>query len=89
MRCMKIAICDAADMLNASQISALLARPIVWAWRRVSSGVYGVPVRRGGRAVWVPIRAVEAHHGLRFTREQLAAVGVEIVQTEGVEDVAA
>jgi hypothetical protein len=76
-------------MLNATQIARLFGHTTSWAWRQIAAGKYGSPANRGGRAVWVPISAVEAHHRVRFTREQLAAAGVEIAQTEGVEDVAA
>jgi hypothetical protein len=67
-------------MLNATQIGRLLARPKVWAWRRVDAGRYGAPVRRGGRATWVPISSVEQAEGVRFTPEQLHLVG--IIQNE-------
>jgi hypothetical protein len=66
--------------LNASQIARLLCRSLPWAWRRIDSGRYGEPVRRGGRAVWVPIAAVEAVEGVQFTDAQLRLVGVSRIE---------
>jgi hypothetical protein len=65
-------------MLNATRIARLLCRSLPWAWRRLDAGCYGEPVRRGGRAVWVPVSAVEAAERVRFTPVQLAAAGAEI-----------
>jgi hypothetical protein len=66
-------------VLNATQIARLLCRSVPWAWRRLDTVIYGPPAHRG-RAVWVPLAAVEQAEHVRFTPVQLAAAGVEIMQ---------
>jgi hypothetical protein len=75
-------------MMNATMHAALFARPVIWSWRRIDAGLYGPPVRRGGRAVWVPLAAVEARHGVRFSPAQLRAVGIVPI-SEAIQEVAA
>jgi hypothetical protein len=75
-----VAIINTCMFVNATQIGRLMLRPVMWAHRRVAAGCYGAPLRRGGRAVWVPIAAVEEAEGIRFSSEQLRLVGIGITQ---------
>jgi hypothetical protein len=63
-------------------IGRLMLRPVMWAWRRIAAGCYGPPIRRGGKALWVPVAAVEAVEGVRFSAAALVAAGAHIPEIE-------
>jgi hypothetical protein len=77
--------------VNATIISRLMLRPVMWAHRRIVAGRYGETLYRGGRGQWVPIAAVEAAEGVTFTAAQLRAAGASIdgIENGEVEHVAA
>ena len=64
--------------VNATMISRLMLRPVMWAHRRIAAGRYGPGFRRNGRGQWVPLAAVEAAEHVQFTAVQLAAAGVPV-----------
>jgi hypothetical protein len=69
-------------LVSAPTIARLLARPRLWANRRVQAGRYGPVIHRGGNAHFVHLDRVEAAEGRTFPVEQLLAAGVSIWQPE-------
>jgi hypothetical protein len=72
----------AGMVVNATIISRLMLRPVMWAHRRIVAGRYGETLYRGGRGEWVRLAAVEAAEGVTFTAAQLEAAGVSICKME-------
>ncbi len=66
-------------------IGKLLARPRLWAYRRMKAGDFGPPIKGRGRALCVHLEKVQEKTGQRFSQEQLAvALGADNTQQEVV-----
>jgi hypothetical protein len=69
-------------LVTAPTIGRLLARPRLWAYRKVKRGDYGPVIHRRGRALLVNLANVEERIGRRFSSAHLAAIGLHTSPTE-------
>jgi hypothetical protein len=69
-------------LVSAPMIARLLCRPWLWAYRRMTAGMFGPIVHQQGRWPYVSLHAVERVTSRRFDRDQLVRAGVPILQHE-------
>jgi hypothetical protein len=68
-------------LITAPKIGKLRGHPRLWAYRKIRRGDFGPYIESRG-ALLVDLSGVEADAGYRFTRCQLAAVGLSIFEQE-------